>query len=110
MSGGFDEREKGMEAKWAHDEDLRFRAVTRRNKLLAQWAAESIGLHGPEADAYVATVLELEVRGARDEDLVRKIHGDFASRSFAYSEHFIRRKMEELALEATSQAMNETKA
>jgi hypothetical protein len=110
MGGGFDEREKSIEARWAHDEDLRFRAITRRNKLLAGWAAETIGLKGAEADGYVAALLELEVRGARDEDLVRKVHDDFSSRSIAYSEHFIRRKMEELAAEATNQIMTETKA
>jgi hypothetical protein len=110
MGGGFDEREKSIEGKWAHDEDLRFRAVTRRNKLLAQWATESMGLKGAEADAYVQFILQLEIRGARDEDIVKKIHDDFSSRSFAYSEHFIRRKMEELALLATTQVMTETKA
>ena len=110
MTGGFDEREKAMEAKWAHDEELRFRALTRRNKRLAQWAAESLGLAGAAADSYVATLIELEVRGARDEDLVRKLHDDFAARSVAYSEHFIRSKMTELAVLATEEIMNETRA
>ncbi|HEY5048306.1 MAG TPA: DUF1476 domain-containing protein [Rhizomicrobium sp.] len=107
MSSGFDEREKTMEAKWAHDEDLRFRVVTRRNKLLAQWAAEALGLKQAEADSYVATLLELEVRGADDEDLVRKIRGDFASGNLGYSEHFIRSRMEELAAMAKDQIMHE---
>src|SRR3984957_9232682 len=109
MTGGFDEREKAMEAKWAHDEELRFRALTRRNKLLAQWAAGSLALSGTAADSYVAALVELEVRGARDEDLVRKIRDDFSARSVAYSEHFIRRKMTELAIEATDQLMTETR-
>ena len=110
MTGGFDEREKAMEAKWAHDEELRFRALARRNKLLAQWAAGSLALSGTAADSYVTTLIELEVRGAHDEDLVRKIHDDFAARNVAYSEHFIRRRMTELAIEATDQVMNETRA
>lgn len=110
MSGGFDDREKGIEARWAHDEDLRFRAMARRNKLLAHWAAEAIGLKGPGAESYVTAFLELEMRGARDEDLVRKIRDDFTPNNVAYSEHFIRRKMEELAAEATRQVMSETKA
>lgn len=109
MSDSFSEREKAVEAKWAHDEDLRFRAVTRRNKLLGQWAAETIGLKGAAADTYVATLLDLEVRGARDEDIVQKVHGDFAPRNIAYSEHFIRTKMRELAIEATAQIMSESK-
>lgn len=110
MSGGFDDREKGMEARWAHDEDLRFRATARRNKLLAHWAAETIGLAGAAAESYVATLLDLEVRGAQDEDIVRKIHDDFAARNIAYSEHVVRRKMEDLAAEAKRQVMSETKA
>jgi hypothetical protein len=110
MGRGFDEREKSMEAKWAHDEDLRFRAITRRNKLLAEWAAETAGLKDADAVAYLANLLELEVRGATDEHLVKKIHDDLSSKSFAYSLHFIRRKMDELALVATNQVMNEPKA
>src|SRR5215469_1908712 len=110
MGGGFDDREKSIEAKWAHDEDLRFRATARRNRLLARWAAEAIGLSGTAAETYVAAFLELEVRGARDKDLVRKIHYDFTARSVAYSEHFIERKMEDLAAEATRQVMNENEA
>ncbi len=110
MSGGFDEREKSIEAKWAHDEDLRFRAVARRNKLLAQWAAGTLGLQGPAAESYAAALLELEVRGARDEELVQKVHDDFSSRGLTYSTHFIAHKLEELAVEATNQIMKETKA
>jgi hypothetical protein len=110
MGSGFDEREKGMEAKWAHDEDLRFRAIARRNKLLAQWAVTQMGLTGPEADNYARSLLDLEVRGAGDEDIVQKIHTDFAVRAIAHSEHLIRTTMSELAIEATRQIMNETRA
>ena len=110
MGSGFDEREKGMEAKWAHDEDLRFRAIARRNKLLAQWAVEQMGLVGAGAEGYGKSLLDLEVRGAADEDIVQKIHTDFAARSIAHSEHFIRTTMDALAIEAAKQVMNETKA
>jgi hypothetical protein len=110
MVSGFEEREKGYEAKWAHDEDLRFRAVTRRNKLLGVWAADAIGLKGPAIDSYTNLLLDMEVRGAPDEDFVKKIHEDFVARNIAYSEHFIRRKMDELASLATQQIMNESKA
>jgi len=110
MNDGFKERERSMEAKWAHDENLRFRAATRRNKLLGLWAAEAIGLEGAAADRYANTLLDLEVRGAQDEDLVQKIHEDFASHKAAYSQHYIRRKMDELAAIATAQIMGETTA
>lgn len=107
MIDGFKEREQSMEAKWAHDEDLRFRAITRRNKLLGLWAAEAIGLKGSAAESYANTLLDLEVRGAQDEDLVQKIHGDFADHSAPYSQHYIRRKMDELAAVATALIMSQ---
>ena len=110
MGSGFDEREKGMEAKWAHDEDLRFRAVARRNKLLAQWAVAQMGLAGADAEGYAKSLLDLEVRGAADEDIVQQIRTDFAARSIIRSEHLIRTTMNELGIEATHQVMNETKA
>jgi len=110
MSGGFDEREKSYEAKWAHDEDLRFRSIARRNKLLGQWAAETIGLKDAAAQSYANELLDMEVRGAKDDDLVQKVSGDFAARNIAYSAHFVRHKLDELAALATEQIMRETKA
>jgi hypothetical protein len=109
MSGAFEDREKGYEAKWAHDEDLRFRTVARRNKLLGFWAATQMGLAGPAAESYAHELLSLEVRGGRDEDIARKLHEDFAGRSIAISDHAIARKMEELLAEAAGQVMRETK-
>lgn len=110
MSHGFDDREKGMESRWAHDEDLRFRSIARRNRLLAEWAAGAMGLKDDAVKSYVAAVLEMELRGAHDDDLVRKIHDDFTPLGVAQSEHAIRRKMEDLTVEATNQIMSETKA
>lgn len=110
MPGGFDEREKSYEAKWAHDEDLRFRSLARRNKLLGHWAAETLGLTASAAESYANVLLDMEVKGAPDEDFVRKIHDDFAAKNIAYSEHYVRRKIDELAALATEQVMKETKA
>jgi hypothetical protein len=109
MSGTFEDREKGYEAKWAHDEDLRFRTVARRNKLLGMWAAAQFGLAGAGAESYAHELLSLEVRGGRDEDIVRKLHEDFASRGIAISDHAVSRKMEELLAEAVEQVMREKK-
>src|SRR5438270_11007569 len=100
MSGVFEDREKSYEAKWAHDEDLRFRTVARRNKLLGLWAAEQFGLAGAAAESYAHELLSLEVRGGRDQDIARKLHEDFASRGIALSDHAIARKIEQLAAEA----------
>src|SRR2546427_1624599 len=110
MSGVFEDREKSYEAKWAHDEDLRFRTVARRNKLLGLWAADQFGLAGAAAESYAHELLSLEVRGGRDDDIARKLHEDFAGRSIAISDHAIGRKMEELLAEAAAQVMRETKS
>ena len=110
MNSSFDDREKSYEAKWAHDEDLRFRTTARRNKLLGLWAASQMGLSGAAADSYVNALLDLEVRGARDEDIAAKIHADFDARHVVLSDHLIHRKMEELLAEASEQVMREHKA
>jgi hypothetical protein len=110
MTGSFDERENAFESKWAHDEELRFRVITRRNKLLAQWAAGEMGLESAAAEDYVRAVLDVEVRTGKDEDVVRKIHGDFDTRRIARTEHLIRLKMDELLAAAKEHVMHETKA
>jgi len=109
MAGAFEDRENSFEAKWAHDEDLRFRTTARRNKLLGLWAAGQMGLAGAAAESYANTLLDLEVRGGRDPDIARKIHEDFAARHVALSDHAINRKMEELLAEAAEQVMHQPK-
>jgi hypothetical protein len=110
MTGSFEERENAFESKWAHDEELRFRVITRRNKLLALWAAGEMGLDAKAAQDYVRDVLDVEVRSGKDEDVVQKIHGDFEARKIPRTEHLIRLKMDELLAAAKEQVMHETKA
>ncbi len=110
MTSAFEDREKSYEAKWAHDEDLRFRTVSRRNKLLGLWAAGRLNLSGTAAESYVNELLALEVRGGRDQDIAHKLHEDFTDRQIAVSEHVIHRKMDELLAEAAEQVMRETKS
>lgn len=92
----FDDRKKGFENKFAHDEDLRFRATARRNKLLGQWAAEKLGLSGDEATAYAKDVVAADFEEAGDDDVVRKVVADFKAKNVDQSEHQIRRSMDEL--------------
>jgi hypothetical protein len=106
----FEDRERTYEAKWAHDEDLRFRTVSRRNKLLGLWAAGQMGLAGAAAESYANVLLDLEVRGCRDEDIADKLRDDFAAHKVGLSKHAIHRKMEELLAEAADQVMRETKS
>lgn len=90
----FDRREEGFEKKFAHDEDLKFKAVARRNKRLAAWAAEKLGR--ADADAYFKEVMAADLTEAGDDDVVRKIVADFQAAGVQQSEHQIRRTMDEL--------------
>jgi hypothetical protein len=103
----FDKREEGFERKFAHDEELRFKAIARRNKLLGQWAAEKLGLTGPESDAYVKAVIKADFAEAGDEDVFRKIRADFDAKGVIQSDHQIRRTMNELLAKAVDQLQSE---
>lgn len=103
----FDKRQEGFEKKFAHDEELRFKATARRNKLLGLWAAEKMGLTGAEADAYAKEVVAADFEEAGDEDVFRKIRADLDAKKVAQSDHQIRRTMEELLLTAMEQVSKE---
>ncbi len=99
----FDKRGDGFEKKFAHDEELRFKAAARRNKLLGLWAAEKLGKSGAEADAYAKAVVSADFEEAGDEDVFRKVRGDFDAASVEQSDHQIRRTMDELMAVAIEQ-------
>ena len=101
--GQFDDREKAFENKFAHDEELRFKAMARRNKLLGLWAAELMGLAGEDAENYAKEVVRADLEEAGDEDVFRKIRGDFDTKGVDMSDHMIRTKM----LEFLEQAVEE---
>ena len=100
---GFDKRREGYESKFAHDQDLRFRATARRNKLLGLWAAEKMGITGTAAEDYAKEVVKADFEEAGDEDVFRKVRKDFDAKSVAISDHQIRREMEELMATAVEQ-------
>jgi len=99
----FDKREEGFEKKFAHDEELQFKAGARRNKLLGVWAAEKLGLSGPAADAYAKEVVMADFEEAGDDDVFRKVRKDFDAKGVEQSDHQIRRTMEELMEQAIAQ-------
>jgi hypothetical protein len=99
----FDDRKKGFENKFAHDEELRFKATARRNKLLGLWAAEKLGLSGDAAADYAREVVAADFEEAGDDDVVRKVVGDFAAKNIDQSEHQVRRTMDELMVTAVEQ-------
>ena len=83
----FEEREKGFERKFAHDEELKFRATARRNRLLGLWAAEQMGLTGDDAQAYAREVVKADLAEPGEEDVFRKIRADFDATGVGQSDH-----------------------
>jgi hypothetical protein len=99
----FDKRQEGFEKKFAHDEELRFKANARRNRLLGLWAAEKLGLGGDEAAAYAKDVVMADFEEAGDDDVFRKVRRDFDEKGVAQSDHQIRRHMSELMEQAVAE-------
>jgi hypothetical protein len=99
----FDKREEGFEKKFAHDEELRFKANARRNKLLGLWAAGLFGLSGPDADAYAKEVVVADFEEAGDDDVFRKVRKDFDAKGVKQSDEQIRTTMISLMEEAIAQ-------
>jgi len=109
MADGFKDRERGMESKWAHDEDMRFKVMARRNKLLGLWAAGEMGLSDDKAKEYAIAVVQADFEEAGDEDVFRKVRADFDGAKIAQNDSAIRAKMKELLEIAGAQIMGEAK-
>lgn len=99
----FDKREEGFEKKFAHDEELRFKAKARRNRLLGQWAAEKLGLSGDAAAAYAKEVVMAGMDAAGDEGAFQKVRKDFDAKAVTQSDHQVRRTMDELMQKAIAE-------
>src|SRR5262245_15471621 len=92
----FDKREEGFEKQFAVDEELRFKATARRNKLLGLWAAQKLGLSGAEADEYAQAVVLADLEEPGEDGGRQKIRTDFDAKGVTDSDHQIRRTMTEL--------------
>jgi len=103
----FDDREQAFERKFAHDEELRFRSMARRNKLLGLWAADKMGITGDDAEVYAKAVIKADFEEKGDEDVFRKVRRDFDAKGVEQSDHQIRRTMVELLAEAVHQIESE---
>jgi hypothetical protein len=96
----FDDRKDAFERKFAHDEELRFKATARRNKLLGLWAAERLGKSGPDAEAYAKSVVLADFQEAGDDDVLRKVRGDLEQGGVSLADGQLRRTMDELMAKA----------
>ncbi len=104
----FDDRKNAFETKFALDEELRFRATARRNRLLGLWAAERLGKSGPEAEAYARSVVAADFEEPGDEDVIRKVRGDLEAAALDESETQVRRMMDELMVRAVREIRSES--
>lgn len=100
----FKDRENAFENQFAHDAEMQFRAMARRNRLLGLWAAERLGMSGDEAADYAKAVVKADFEEAGDEDVFRKVAGDLGDRA---AEAEIRAKMTELLSQAKAQLVAE---
>ena len=100
---GIDDRENAFESKFAHDAELAFKAGARRNKLLGLWAADLMGITGDAANEYAKEVIKSDFEEAGDEDVFRKVRGDFDAKNIDQSDHQLRRTMDELMAKAVAQ-------
>ena len=92
----FDEREKSFEKKFVRDEELQFKVNAKRNKYLGEWAAEKLDKSDTDKEAYVQEVIKSDFTEPGDEDVFRKIQGDFKKASISISDSEIREQMTSL--------------
>ena len=99
----FDDRERAFETKFAHDEDMKFRMIARRNRLLGEWAARRMGLSEEETASYAKDVVRADFEEAGDEDVIRKVLGDLTAAGVEVSDSEIREALAHKTVEAKRQ-------
>ena len=103
----FDDRERAYEAKFAHDEEMNFRIIARRNRLLGEWAARKMGLSDEETASYAKDVVRADFESAGDDDVVRKVLGDLTAAGLSTNESEIREAIGHKMIEARRQIIHE---
>jgi hypothetical protein len=99
----FDDRQRAFESKFAHDEEMKFRLVARRNRLLGEWAAAKMGLSEEETSSYAKDVIRADFEEAGDEDVIRKVLGDLTAAGIETNEIEIRETLDHKTAEAKRQ-------
>ncbi len=100
---GFDEREKGFEMKFAHDAELKFKAESRRNKMLAEWAGAKLGMSDEEISGYIKEVRRSDLEEAGDDDVFRKLRTDFDAKGVSITDDQLRNQMGEFLAKAVAE-------
>jgi hypothetical protein len=103
----FADREKEFEARFAHDQELRFKITARRNRLLGLWAAARLGLLGEAAEAYGRRVVDAQFEPGGDKSVIDKVAADLEARDPTITASRIRFELEHFAQQARRQLMQE---
>ena len=104
----FDDRERAFESKFAHDEEVRFRIIARRNRLLGEWAARQMGLSEAETESYAKDVVRSDFEEAGEHDVIRKVLGDLTSAGVEIDEEKVREAMRNKEIDARRQIIEAT--
>ena len=99
----FDDRERAFEAKFARDEEMQFRVIARRNRLLGEWAARRMGLTDAEAESYAKDVVRSDFEEASDHDVIRKVLGDLTAAGVDCDEDQVREALKNKQIDARRQ-------
>jgi hypothetical protein len=103
----FDDRERAFETKFARDEEMQFRIIARRNRLLGEWAAKLMGLSDVESEAYAKDVVRADFEEAGDEDVIRKVLGDLIGAGVDSSDGEVRAALDAKLVEARRALLGE---
>jgi hypothetical protein len=106
--GQFDDRERAFETKFAHDEEMKFKIIARRNRLLGEWAAGKMGLSDEETQSYAKDVVRADFEEAGDEDVIRKVLGDLTGAGVEIDDGQIREALGHKEVEARRQIIEQT--
>ena len=104
----FNDRERAFKSKFAHDEEMRFRIIARRNRLLGEWAARQMGLSEAETESYAKDVVRSDFEEAGEHDVIRKVMGDLTSAGVDCDEEKIREAMRNKEIDARRQIIEAT--
>jgi hypothetical protein len=104
----FDDRERAFESKFARDEEMKFRIIARRNRLLGEWAARQMGLSDAETESYAKDVVRADFEEAGDHDVVRKVLGDLTAAGIEVDESKIVDALRNKEVEARRQIIEAT--
>lgn len=106
--GSFNERERAFESKFAHDEEMKFRIIARRNRLLGEWAARQMGLNDAETESYAKDVVRADFEEAGDHDVIRKVLGDLTTAGIDTSEDAVSDALRNKEIDARRQIIEAT--